>query len=75
MGGYRPRWIRRAVSFRRHPGFHETTVEQIFLDLKDRCGCEQLLVAGYFLRRGGIDINPFRADPGAAWEPMRLARQ
>ncbi|HEX7036630.1 MAG TPA: NADPH-dependent 7-cyano-7-deazaguanine reductase QueF [Pseudomonadales bacterium] len=63
------------VSFRTHQGFHETTVEQIFLDLKAECRCERLLIAGYFLRRGGIDINPFRSDPGEAWPELRLIRQ
>lgn len=63
------------VSYRCHQAFHETTVEQIFLDLKARCGCERLLVIGYFLRRGGLDINPVRADPGEAWADQRLLRQ
>jgi len=77
--------LRYLVSYRRHQAFHETTVEQIWLDLKARCGCEQLLVAGCFLRRGGLDINPVRSDAGGArggaaddWlgsEPTRLARQ
>lgn len=67
--------LRYLVSFRCHQAFHENTVERMFLDLKDRCGCERLLVAGYFLRRGGLDINPYRADPGEAWPAMRLVRQ
>lgn len=78
---YRGRAIDRAsllrylVSYRRHQAFHETTVEQIFLDLKERCQCERLMVGGYFLRRGGLDINPFRADPGETWPVLRLVRQ
>jgi 7-cyano-7-deazaguanine reductase len=67
--------LRYLVSFRRHQAFHETTVEQIWLDLKERCRCERLLVAGYFLRRGGLDINPFRADDECDWPVLRLARQ
>lgn len=67
--------LRYLVSYRNHQAFHEATIEQIFVDLKDRCGCERLLVAGYFLRRGGLDINPLRADPGEAWAPLRLPRQ
>jgi 7-cyano-7-deazaguanine reductase len=67
--------LRYLVSFRRHQAFHETTIEQIFLDLKERCRCEKLVVGGYFLRRGGLDINPFRADPGEHWPVIRLARQ
>lgn len=69
--------LRYLVSFRCHQAFHETTVEQIFLDLKAHGGCERLLVAGYFLRRGGVDINPVRGDPGMAedWPVLRLHRQ
>lgn len=67
--------LRYLVSFRMHQAFHETTVEQIFLDLKAQCGCRRLMVGGYFLRRGGIDINPFRADPGEVWPVLRLVRQ
>ncbi|MDZ7669897.1 MAG: NADPH-dependent 7-cyano-7-deazaguanine reductase QueF [Gammaproteobacteria bacterium] len=69
--------LRYLVSFRCHQAFHETTVEQIFLDLKSHGHCERLLVAGYFLRRGGVDINPVRGDPGMVedWPVLRLARQ
>jgi 7-cyano-7-deazaguanine reductase len=74
--------LRYLVSYRRHQAFHETTVEQIWMDLKAGCSCEELLVAGYFLRRGGLDINPVRTDAGRAkggaaddWPVARLARQ
>jgi len=69
--------LRYLVSFRCHQAFHETTVEQIYVDLKTRGGCKRLLVAGYFLRRGGVDINPVRGDPGMAedWPVLRLSRQ
>lgn len=67
--------LRYLVSYRRHQAFHESTIEQIFLDLKARCRCRRLMVGGWFLRRGGIDINPFRADPGEVWPVMRLVRQ
>jgi 7-cyano-7-deazaguanine reductase len=63
------------VSYRSHQAFHENTVEQIFVDLKARCGCEDLTVGGYFLRRGGLDINPFRADRPGTWPDVRLLRQ
>ncbi|MEZ5560333.1 MAG: NADPH-dependent 7-cyano-7-deazaguanine reductase QueF [Pseudomonadales bacterium] len=63
------------VSYRRHQAFHEATIEQIFVDLQSRCGCEALTVAGFFLRRGGIDINPFRSTTCAAAPRWRLARQ
>ena len=67
--------LRYLISFRNHQAFHETTVEQIYLDLMERCRCERLLVGGYFLRRGGVDINPLRADTSGDWPALRLARQ
>ncbi len=63
------------ISFRNYAAFHETTVEQIFLDLKKFCRCEQLSVLGCFLRRGGIDINPFRSDVDEVSPLVRLPRQ
>ena len=63
------------ISYRRHPAFHETTIEQIFLDLRQRCGCTALTVAGFFQRRGGLDINPVRTDALFAPLHYRLPRQ
>lgn len=48
-------------SYRQHQGFHEDCIEQMFVDLMTHCHCEQLAIEGRFLRRGGIDINPFRS--------------
>jgi 7-cyano-7-deazaguanine reductase len=63
------------VSYREHPGFHEATVEQIYLDIQNRLEPTSLTVYGRFLRRGGVDINPFRSsNPGPAPE-LRVARQ
>jgi 7-cyano-7-deazaguanine reductase len=67
--------LRYLISFRRHAAFHETTVEQIFLDLKERCRCDRLTVAGFFQRRGGLDINPVRTDGGELKLRYRLPRQ
>ena len=67
--------LRYLVSYRRHGGFHETVVEQIFTDLMTRCGCERLTVHGCFLRRGGIDINPFRSTDVDVAPPLRMPRQ
>jgi 7-cyano-7-deazaguanine reductase len=67
--------LRYLVSYRRHAAFHETTVERIYQDIRARCGCERLLVAGYFQRRGGIDINPIRADEPQDWPLLRTVRQ
>jgi 7-cyano-7-deazaguanine reductase len=64
------------VSYRRHAGFHEHCVERIFVDILARCGCAQLSVSARFLRRGGIDINPFRTNAGLPPPPnLRTARQ
>lgn len=63
------------VSFRCHQAFHETTVEQIYMDLQERCRPEQLTVFGRFLRRGGIDISPFRSNVEEIAPLTRLARQ
>ena len=50
------------VSYRNHQAFHETTIERIFADIQSSCNPEEITVYGRFLRRGGIDINPFRSS-------------
>ncbi|MGL6289231.1 MAG: NADPH-dependent 7-cyano-7-deazaguanine reductase QueF [Silanimonas sp.] len=68
--------LRYLVSFRTHSDFHEACVERIFLDLRARCVPQKLSVYARFTRRGGLDINPFRALPGAAMpDNLRLSRQ
>jgi len=68
--------LRYLVSFRTHSDFHESCVERIFLDLRTRCAPVKLSVYARFTRRGGLDINPFRALPGAAMpDNLRLSRQ
>lgn len=69
--------LRYIISFREHTGFHENCVEQIFLDLLERCAPEKLSVYARFTRRGGIDINPFRSTPDHfdISKNIRLARQ
>jgi 7-cyano-7-deazaguanine reductase len=52
------------LSYRRHAAFHESCVEQIYVDIAQRCRTERLTVYARFTRRGGIDINPFRSN----WE-------
>ncbi|HEY2862392.1 MAG TPA: NADPH-dependent 7-cyano-7-deazaguanine reductase QueF [Casimicrobiaceae bacterium] len=52
------------LSYRRHAAFHESCVEQIYVDIAQRCRTERLTVYARFMRRGGIDINPFRSN----WE-------
>lgn len=68
--------LRYLVSYRCHPGFHEHCVERIFMDVWRRCGPEVLSVYARFMRRGGIDINPFRTSGDAQLPPnARTARQ
>ncbi|CAM3631354.1 NADPH-dependent 7-cyano-7-deazaguanine reductase QueF [Parendozoicomonas haliclonae] len=62
-------------SFRQHQDFHEQCVERIFMDLKRLCGAEQLTVYARYVRRGGLDINPWRSDCGKVVDNRRLARQ
>lgn len=50
------------ISFRRHAGFAEHCVEQIYCDLINYCAPERLSVYGRYTRRGGLDINPFRSN-------------
>ncbi len=58
--------LRYLVSFRDHAEFHEQCVERIFVDLLARCRPEALSVEARYTRRGGLDINPWRATSGAA---------
>ncbi|MBB6600524.1 NADPH-dependent 7-cyano-7-deazaguanine reductase QueF [Luteimonas sp. MC1825] len=56
--------LRYLVSFREHAGFHEQCAEQVFVDLMAQCSPQQLSVEARYTRRGGLDINPWRATPG-----------
>jgi 7-cyano-7-deazaguanine reductase len=68
--------LRYLISYRRHAAFHEACVERIFVDILDRCHPEKLSVYARFMRRGGIDINPFRSNFEAAPQHnIRTARQ
>ncbi|MDR2015316.1 MAG: NADPH-dependent 7-cyano-7-deazaguanine reductase QueF [Azoarcus sp.] len=55
--------LRYIVSFRRHDEFHEQCVERVFCDILERCRPADLAVWARYTRRGGLDINPFRATP------------
>lgn len=54
--------LRYICSFRLHQGFHEQCIERFFCDIWQQCQPEWLSVEGRFTRRGGLDINPFRAS-------------
>jgi len=68
--------LRYLVSFREHSGFHEQCVERIFQDVLTLCRPSQLSVEARYTRRGGLDINPWRATPGTqAPVALREVRQ
>ena len=56
--------LRYLVSFRDHCEFHEQCVERIFMDLMTAARPLMLSVEARYTRRGGLDINPWRATPG-----------
>lgn len=56
--------LRYLVSFRDHAEFHEQCVERLFHDLMAHCQPQALSVEARYTRRGGLDINPWRATPG-----------
>lgn len=63
------------VSFRQHADFHEQCVERIFLDLQRLLEPEYLTVYARYVRRGGLDINPYRSSMAITPENRRLVRQ
>ena len=56
--------LRYIISFRQHNEFHEQCVERIFMEILTRCRPTALSVWACYTRRGGLDINPWRATPG-----------
>jgi 7-cyano-7-deazaguanine reductase len=68
--------LRYIVSFREHTEFHEQCIERIFTDIMQRCAPSKLTVIGFYTRRGGIDINPYRSNvrlefPTKPWRTIR----
>ena len=63
------------VSFRQHSDFHEQCVERIFTDLQALLKPEKLTVYARYVRRGGLDINPYRSTEVINPDNRRLARQ
>ncbi len=63
------------VSFRQHADFHEQCVERIFLDLQKLLQPRRLTVYARYVRRGGLDINPYRSTEAFTPDNRRLVRQ
>ncbi|HSB95982.1 MAG TPA: NADPH-dependent 7-cyano-7-deazaguanine reductase QueF [Spongiibacteraceae bacterium] len=63
------------ISFRQHQDFHEQCVERIFRDIQQFCSPERLAVYGRYLRRGGLDINPYRSTGTERPPSLRCRRQ
>lgn len=61
--------LRYLVSYRDHAEFHEQCVERIFTDLLAHARPQALSVEARYTRRGGLDINPWRALPGTPRPP------
>ncbi|WP_151172511.1 NADPH-dependent 7-cyano-7-deazaguanine reductase QueF [Pseudoalteromonas ruthenica] len=53
--------LRYLISFRSHNEFHEQCVERIFTDIMACAPMQSLEVYARYTRRGGLDINPYRA--------------
>ncbi|MCJ1884338.1 NADPH-dependent 7-cyano-7-deazaguanine reductase QueF [Pseudomonas sp. LA21] len=63
------------VSFRQHQDFHEQCVERIYLDLQRLLQPAHLTVYARYVRRGGLDINPYRSSAAVQPDNRRLVRQ
>lgn len=63
------------ASLRNHQGFHEACCERITGELASATGASSLSVQACFLRRGGIDINPYRSTAFSEVPARRLSRQ
>ena len=56
-------WIYKLLySYRNKGDFHEDCITGIYSKIIKKYNPEELMVYGRFLRRGGIDINPFRSS-------------
>ena len=67
--------LRYLVSYRNTADFHEVVAERLFFDLRKATKASELTVDTRFLRRGGIDINPFRSTSRPEAPMVRLPRQ
>ena len=63
------------ISFREHNEFHEQCVERIFMDIMKQCQPKHLTVYARYVRRGGLDINPYRSNYEDEFDISRFVRQ
>ncbi|MBF6058803.1 NADPH-dependent 7-cyano-7-deazaguanine reductase QueF [Thiomicrorhabdus heinhorstiae] len=63
------------ISFREHNEFHEQCVERVFSDIMQRCAPTELTVYARYVRRGGLDINPYRSNFEDEFDISRTLRQ
>ncbi len=63
------------VSFREHDEFHEQCVERIYVDIMRQCQPDKLTVYARYVRRGGLDINPYRSNFEDEFDISRTVRQ
>lgn len=63
------------VSLRHHDEFHEHCVERMYCDIWRICQPQTLLVYARYTRRGGLDINPWRASQEVQVSLDRTVRQ
>ena len=67
--------LRYLVAFRQHADFHEQCVERIYLDLWRLLKPAKLTVFARYVRRGGLDINPYRSSDAIQPAAERYVRQ
>lgn len=67
--------LRYIISFREHNEFHEQCVERIFNDIMKVCRPVKLTVYARYVRRGGLDINPYRSNFEEEFDISRTQRQ
>lgn len=70
-----PGLLQYIISYRKHNDFHEQCVENIFLDIMQQCRPTTLTVFARYVRRGGLDINPYRTTTDELATNNRLIRQ
>ncbi|WP_373018470.1 NADPH-dependent 7-cyano-7-deazaguanine reductase QueF [Thiomicrorhabdus sp.] len=63
------------ISFREHNEFHEQCVERVFTDIMRQCQPNALTVYARYVRRGGLDINPYRSNFEDEFDISRTLRQ